>query len=94
MSDIFYNQQFDLLIRDRSNVLFEGKASAVSMKNETGVLDILPYHTNFISIVKEFVLFIDQAGKENKIPIDTGIVKVYQNEVKVYLGIFSTTKSK
>ena len=91
-NDIFYREEFMLLVRDRQKVLYEGKVSAVTTRNESGLLDILPEHIHFIALIKDFVHLIKADGTEQKIPIDTGVVKVYENEVRVYLGLFSSSK--
>lgn len=90
--DLFFQEEFTLIIRDRQTVIFDGKAAAISTKNESGPLDILPEHTNFISLVKEFVLLEKLDGGKQKIDIDTGVVKVIKNDVRIYLGIFSSGK--
>lgn len=91
--DIFFREEFRLIIRDRQMVLFEGNAAAISTRNEGGLLDILPEHTNFISIVKEFIQLDKIDGSVQKFDIDTGIIKVLKNDVRVYLGVFSGTNS-
>jgi F0F1-type ATP synthase epsilon subunit len=93
-NELFYKEEFKLLIRDKQRVLFQGNASAVSTKNANGLLDILPEHINFISLVKDFIHVMKIDGTKSEFAIDMGIVKVYQNEVHVYLGIFSTSSKK
>lgn len=89
-SQIFYKQTFRCIIRDRDTVLFEGDAFAVSAKNEVGLMDVLPEHTNFISIVQESIEVMKNDGKSLKLPIEKGVLKVLDNEVRIYLGIFSS----
>lgn len=93
-SEIFYREEFNLLIRDKQNILYQGKASALSTRNVDGPLDILPEHTHFISLVKDFILVTKPDGTKSQFTIDMGIIKVYENEVWVYLGIFSTPTKK
>lgn len=67
--------------------VYEGKAVSVSSRNEKGRFDILPYHANFISIVKEFVnIQIDQQ-EHKQIVVKTAIMRVYENNVQVFLGV-------
>lgn len=77
---------FTLTIRDRERILFNGQAKALSSVNEAGVFDILPEHTNFISIVKDKLTVHKPDGGSEDITIDHGVVKVYANQVSVYLG--------
>lgn len=91
---IFYNQSFDCLIRDRERILYQGKALAITTKNETGVLDILPEHTHFITIIQNSLEIVQKDGKTLNIPVTKGILKVYEGEVRIYLGIFSTLSKR
>lgn len=92
-SDLFFTEEFDLMIRNRQRVLYQGKAAAVSTKNDGGVFDVLPQHTHFISIIKEFITITKLDSSTQQIPIDTGVLKVYQNQVRVYIGIYTLQKS-
>lgn len=89
-SPIFFKQTFRCIIRDRDTVLFQGDALAVTTKNEVGLMDVLPEHTNFISIVQESIEVVKNDGKSLKLPIEKGVLKVLANEVRIYLGIFSS----
>ena len=78
-----------LIVRERERVLFEGEASALSSFNERGLFDILPEHTNFISLIKDFLVVHKLDGTQSEIKIKDGVLKVYKNRVWVYLGILS-----
>ncbi len=91
---LFFGQEFDLLIRNRSHALFQGKAAAVTSRNENGVMDVLPQHTHFITIIKEFVTVTKIDGTTQQFPIDIGVMKVYENQVRIYIGIYSLEKKK
>jgi F0F1-type ATP synthase epsilon subunit len=54
----------------------------------------LPEHTNFITLVKEFIRLEKLDGTKQKFDIDTGIVKVTTNDVRIYLGVFSSAIHK
>ena len=92
--EIFFNEEFDLLIRNRQRALYQGKAAAISSRNDDGLLDILPQHMHFISIIKEFVTVIKLDGTTQNFPIDIGVLKVYQNQVRIYIGIYTLEKGK
>ena len=93
-NSLFFTEEFDLLIRNRQRALFQGKAAAVTTKNEGGIFDVLPQHTHFISIIKEFVTVTKLDGTTQQFPIDAGVLKVYQNQVRIYIGIFTLDKKK
>ncbi len=88
-STLFFTEEFDLLIRNRQRALYQGKAAAVSTKNDDGPFDILPQHIHFISIIKEFITITKLDGTTQEFPLDTGVLKVYQNQVRIYIGLYS-----
>ena len=70
-------------------VLYEDDASTVSSRNSRGRFDILPQHTNYISLIKEFVSIYNLQGKEKQITIKNGIMRVYEDVVEIFLGFDS-----
>jgi F0F1-type ATP synthase epsilon subunit len=78
-------------IKRPEKVEFLGKAKAVTSINMRGQFDVLPYHTNFITLIKEKVTI----HLENKEPVtydlQSGIIKVTQNEVTILIGIETHT---
>lgn len=93
-ASLFFTEEFDLLIRNRQRSLYEGKAAAVSTKNDEGAFDILPQHVHFISIIKEYITITKLDGTTQQFPIDIGVLKVYQNQVRIYIGIYTLDKKK
>jgi F0F1-type ATP synthase epsilon subunit len=93
-TSLFFNEEFDLLIRNRQRALYQGKAAAVSTKNDDGPMDILPQHIHFISIIKEFITITKLDGTTQEFPLDMGVLKVYQNQVRIYIGIYSEEGKK
>jgi len=77
-----------VLIKNATTTLFEGKASAVSSVNEKGDFSILPFHANFISMIKEKIVVYPISGEKKEIKInDHGVLNVQSNNVSVFLGI-------
>lgn len=77
----------DLVIRNKQGVLFNGKAEAVSSKNDKGIFDILPQHENFISIIKENIVIHKKINENQEMKIENGILRAYKNKVNIYIGI-------
>ena len=72
--------------RSREETQFEGEAKSVSTVNDKGILDILPSHENFISIVKDHLIIAVQDGKSVKIDLSgPAVVRVVENRVYIYL---------
>jgi F0F1-type ATP synthase epsilon subunit len=78
-------------IKRPERVEFLGKATAVTSLNMRGQFDVLPYHANFITLIKEKVTI----HLENKEPItynlQSGIIKVAEDAVTVLIGIETHT---
>ena len=78
---------FSIVVRNRAGVVYEGEAYALSSYNAKGAFDVLPLHTNFISLIKTSIHIYKKDGVEEELPIDTGVLYVKKNKVEVYLGI-------
>ncbi len=89
-NQIFYTETIPCLVRDKEVILFQADIKAVTTKNDRGKLDVLPGHTHFISIIEDSIHIIAKDGKVVDFPVHKGILKVFDNEVKIYLGIFSS----
>lgn len=81
------NPPLQVLIRDREGVLFEGEAEAVSSFNDKGPFDLLPYHANFITLIQNEVRVRRVGGGEEKTALTSGVLRVKENKVEVYVGI-------
>jgi F0F1-type ATP synthase epsilon subunit len=73
------------IFMDKSN--FSGKAVSVSSKNEVGNFDILPQHSNFITVIKDFLTIKTPKDKEIDYDFDKGVLKVSNNKVEIFLGL-------
>lgn len=73
-------------IKSLEETHFEGKATAVSCVDDKGPFDVLPGHQNFIAIIKYHVVVTMEKEKKNFL-IDSGIIKVSENIVYIFLGI-------
>ena len=90
------NTQYPTLqvfVRNRESVTFKGEALAVTSYNDQGIFDILPQHSNFISMIKNNITIhkIDQTKEE--FAIQSGVMKVANNSVTVYIGQLQPLKS-
>lgn len=74
-------------VRDRTGILYEGTAEAVSSYNAKGLFDILPLHANFISLISQSLTIHLAERVRKEIPIESGVLVVAKNRVAVYLGI-------
>jgi len=76
-----------LLMMSPEKKIFEGQVLSISCENELGKLDILPEHSNFMSMIEREIIIRDLAGKEKIIPIEQAIIQVLQNSVVILINI-------
>lgn len=74
-------------IKNRKGILVQEEVKAVSSFNDKGIFDVLPEHANFISIIKNYIILYKKDGSKNEMKISKGVLRVYENEVKIYLDI-------
>lgn len=73
----------NVLVITPDKTLFKGKASALSLINEKGVLDILPKHANFMSTIKNKITVYLGNNNKIEIPVEKAVVKATNNEVLI-----------
>lgn len=76
-----------VVIRDRTGILFQGNTESISSYNEKGIFDVLPLHTNFITLIEKEIVLRVPPGIEKRLSVEAGVLKVKENKVEVYLGI-------
>jgi len=75
------------VVRDRNALLFQGRVESVSSFNDKGPFDILSQHANFITLIKKQIVLHLAAKQAQKIEVTSGVLKIKDNVVEVYLGI-------
>jgi len=75
-----------VLVRDREGKKFSGLAEVVSSVNSVGPFDVLLGHTNFISLIRKKVSVIEPGGKKTEFNLESGVIQVLKDNIKVYLG--------
>lgn len=85
--DEIKNDYLDLTIVSPEDTVFAGKVKVISLKNELGPFDIIPYHETFISLISEKLVIYPLDGPRKEIMVDKGVVRVFKNNVQIYLGL-------
>lgn len=80
-------QYLDVTIIHPEHPVYNGVAIAISSISDKGPFDILPYHANFICMIKENVTIHRTDKEQEKIPLEKGILKVFENHITIFLGI-------
>lgn len=81
------DRNISLSIRNKQGLVFSGTVKAVSSYNDKGLFDILPEHENFISLIKQKIVVHKNDNKEEEFKIDNGVLRVYKNNVNIFIGI-------
>ena len=74
-------------VKGPKNEEFNGTAISITSTNEKGKFDILPYHANFITLIKDFVIIQQPDKKQITFPLTNGVIKVYEDKVNILIGI-------
>lgn len=94
MADQIKNQKLSIRINHPDRLLFEDTADAITSYNKRGVFDVLLYHENFITLITQSVTIHRDKQQPTVIPIESGIMKVYENTVNILVGIKTLAKNK
>ena len=76
-----------LTVRNREQVLINEEVKSISSFNDKGVFDVLPEHTNFISLIHRFIAVRRINGETLQIRLENGIMRVYREKIDVFLGL-------
>ena len=81
------DQMIFAVVRSRKGRLFEGEVRAITSYNDAGEFDVLPFHENFISLIKRYLKIFPKVGEEINIQLKIGVLKVKSGKVDIYIGI-------
>ncbi|MBP9827018.1 hypothetical protein KBC99_00895 [Candidatus Saccharibacteria bacterium] len=84
------NEQFGILtvkVFSPFEIFYEGKARALTARNSVGVFDILPGHTNFMTLLESGTVRILTEIDERSFIIEHGFLKVTSNHVVLFADI-------
>lgn len=82
-----FKQSIFLTIKSPEELIFSGEIEAITSSNDKGKFDVLPLHANFISIIKDTLHIYPKGADKKEIQIDSGVLRVSQNKVDIFLGI-------
>lgn len=88
------NDLLDIKIITPKDVLFEGKARAVSSKNSSGKFDILPEHANFITIIENEPIIVHFEKEDKEFKFSQAIIYQKANKVLVFAEPLSANAAK
>jgi F0F1-type ATP synthase epsilon subunit len=68
-------------------LFYEGPAASVSAVNATGPFDVLLNHANFFTLLVTCKVVVNTGFDRFAFPVNHGIVKVRNNQVRVFVDI-------
>ena len=68
-------------------IFFQGKAETISSQNKLGKFDILPEHTNFITLIFDNLSIVTLDKKKIIYQFKRGVLEVAENKVNIFLGL-------
>lgn len=74
-------------INSPEKMLWEGEAEWVSSKNTQGPFDILPFHTNFVTILEKETITINTGKEKKTYTFPFSVIYVHSNTVYIYTNI-------
>lgn len=80
-------QTMTIVVENSDTQLYHGQGKAVTCFNDKGQFDILPYHANFITLIKEKVIVREENGTAKEFKIGQGVLRVVDNNVNIYVGL-------
>lgn len=78
-----------LMVRNRKQILIDEDVKAVTSTNDTGLFDVLPEHTNFISVINKSITAHKMDGTTQEIPLANGIMKIKDSSVRCFIDLLS-----
>jgi F0F1-type ATP synthase epsilon subunit len=81
------SDQIKVRINSPDKIIWEGEAEWVSSKNSQGTFDILPLHTNFISVIENHDIKVKSGGEVRIFKYPRSVIYAHSNVVKIYTDI-------
>lgn len=76
-----------LTVKSREGIVYEGQVKTVTSNNDRGRFDVLSYHSNFISLIRDFIEYVTVNNQKNSIKIRDAVMRVTDNKVDIYIGV-------
>jgi F0F1-type ATP synthase epsilon subunit len=80
-------EKIHVTVRNRIKVLFDEDVKSLTSKNDTGIFDILPEHSNFISLITSPLVLRKITGQKQEISFKSGLIIVKENSVHCYIDL-------
>ncbi len=79
--------EFPLRVISEEGEIWHRPVLAIQTGNAEGPLSILSGHANFISIITDDVQIYMSGEKTHSFSVETGIIRMRDNELELFLGV-------
>jgi F0F1-type ATP synthase epsilon subunit len=79
-------QELTVTVWSVETIIYQGQAKAITSVNEKGMFDLLPLHSNFVTLINQTLIIHEINGTKKPIAIDHGVLEIYENKVFIFLG--------
>jgi F0F1-type ATP synthase epsilon subunit len=76
-----------VIISSPDKIIWEGPADSVSSVNSQGPFDILPMHSNFISIIEGKPITVKTGTQAKEYSFPRSVIYTHNNTVKIYTNL-------
>lgn len=81
-------KELNVVVMDPDGKVWEGRAESVSSENSVGPFDILPQHSNFVTLVRNKPITIhEMTGKHQTLTYQSAVLVVKEDSVIIYKDI-------
>lgn len=87
-------EKIHVMVRNRRQILFDDEVKAITSRNDTGLFDVLPEHSNFISTIKEKIVIHKLDGQTYEVLLSNGIIKVKNSSIRCYIDLINPEANK
>ena len=87
----FTEEKLKVIVKSPEGIVFDGQVYAITSFNINGLFDVLPFHSNFVSIIKEKLILHETKDASKEIKIENGVMKISENNVEIFLGLETIT---
>lgn len=80
-------EKIHVTVRNRMKLLFDDDVKSLTSKNDSGIFDILPEHSNFISLITSPLILRKPDGQQQEISFTSGLLIVKDDSVHCYIDL-------
>ena len=89
-----FKDEIQVSIFDLESIVYQGKIKALTSINEKGKFDILPMHSNFISIVKDYIILHERQGSQKEFKLRRGVLRLVNNQISIFIGLEARSQKR